>query len=72
MDKLSIFNNEELLEVYDKIQEEIDHLNSNIIIEEDTEEPATEEVQEENAENNEEEQVESEENQEEKEEEDNE
>ena len=44
MDKLSIFNNEELLEVYDKIQEEIDHLNSNIIIEEDEVEEQPEET----------------------------
>ena len=45
MDKLSTFNNEELLEVYDKIQEEINHLNENIIIEEDE----VEEVQQEEA-----------------------
>ena len=41
MDKLSTFNNEELLEVYDKVQEELNHLNESIIVEED--EPEVEE-----------------------------
>ena len=35
MDKLTIFNNEELLELYAKVLEEIDHLKQNIIIEEE-------------------------------------
>ena len=34
MDKLSTFNNEELLEVYDKVQEELNHLNECILEEE--------------------------------------
>ncbi len=51
MDKLSIFNNEELLEVYAKVEEEINHLNENIIVEEEPELPK-EEVQEEPSEEN--------------------
>lgn len=39
MDKLSIFNNEELLEVYAKVEEELNHLNESIIVEEGLEEP---------------------------------
>lgn len=71
MDKLSIFNNEELLEVYDKIQEEINHLNDNIIIEEDEVEEQPEETptEESNSEGN---QADESESQEEKEEENNE
>ncbi len=51
MDKLSIFNNEELLEVYDKINQELSHLNECIIVEEDETEV---EVPEDNTETNEE------------------
>ncbi|MBQ6497177.1 MAG: hypothetical protein IJI58_00480 [Bacilli bacterium] len=49
MDKLSTFNNEELLEVYAKVQEEINHLNECILEEEpdvEAEEEKNEEVSE--------------------------
>ncbi len=55
MDKLGIFNNEELLELYDKVNQEIDHLNECIIVEDEepeVEEPVKEEVSEETTEDN--------------------
>ena len=65
MDKLNIFNNEELLELYNKVEEEINHLNENIIVEEDEpetppqEEPKEEEKSEETEEKEEEKEEES-------------
>ena len=46
MDKLNIFNNEELLEMYAKVEEELNHLNESIIVEEDSEAPVEEQVEE--------------------------
>ncbi len=62
MDKLSTFNNEELLEVYDKVQEELNHLNEcileeepDVIAEEEKQEEVSEEGKEEEKEEKEEE-----------------
>jgi hypothetical protein len=62
MDKLSTFNNEELLEVYDKVQEELNHLNEcileeepDVIEEEEKQEEVSEEGKEEEKEEKEEE-----------------
>jgi hypothetical protein len=41
MDELNIFNNEELLEIYEKVDQEINHLKDSIIVEEE-EEPKNE------------------------------
>ena len=65
MDKLSIFNNEELLEVYAKVEEELNHLNESIIVEEGLEEPEPEESTEEKSDNSEEKEEEKEEKEEE-------
>ena len=37
MDELNIFNNEELLEIYEKVDQEINHLKDSIIVEEEEE-----------------------------------